>query len=185
MWRGVKGAGSQRWIPWALLALAASDRRGGSGLLGQVGHGDREWPELLSSPCFVAALYPEVTFSCWGRWSEGKFAFPQDAFDDVVKYFGENPKTTPPSVFFPVFVRFVKAYKVTRSRCPPGRPGRVSQAGALQSRPGLSGCLGSCLWPGEAHQAPCVHPASQAQPENTATAAPWGKREAPPPWLPR
>uniref|UniRef100_A0A670IJQ8 Formin like 2 n=1 Tax=Podarcis muralis TaxID=64176 RepID=A0A670IJQ8_PODMU len=43
----------------------------------------------------------------------------QDAFDDAVKYFGENPKTTPPSVFFPVFVRFVKAYKVNRkkSRC--------------------------------------------------------------------
>uniref|UniRef100_A0A8C3CW94 Formin like 2 n=1 Tax=Cairina moschata TaxID=8855 RepID=A0A8C3CW94_CAIMO len=39
----------------------------------------------------------------------------QDAFDDAVKYFGENPKTTPPSVFFPVFVRFVKAYKVSRS----------------------------------------------------------------------
>ncbi|KFO90360.1 Formin-like 3, partial [Buceros rhinoceros silvestris] len=37
--------------------------------------------------------------------------FLQDAFDDAVKYFGENPKTTPPSVFFPVFVRFVKAYK--------------------------------------------------------------------------
>ncbi|XP_071978606.1 formin-like protein 2 isoform X4 [Engystomops pustulosus] len=36
----------------------------------------------------------------------------QDAFDDVVKYFGENPKTNPPSVFFPVFVRFVKAYKL-------------------------------------------------------------------------
>uniref|UniRef100_A0A8C0BVZ9 Formin like 2 n=1 Tax=Buteo japonicus TaxID=224669 RepID=A0A8C0BVZ9_9AVES len=36
----------------------------------------------------------------------------QDAFDDAVKYFGENPKTTPPSVFFPVFVRFVKAYKL-------------------------------------------------------------------------
>uniref|UniRef100_A0A3B3R1D4 Formin like 2 n=2 Tax=Paramormyrops kingsleyae TaxID=1676925 RepID=A0A3B3R1D4_9TELE len=35
----------------------------------------------------------------------------QDAFDDVVKFFGENSKTTPPSVFFPVFVRFVKAYK--------------------------------------------------------------------------
>lgn len=32
-----------------------------------------------------------------------------------MKYFGENPKTTPPSVFFPVFVRFVKAYKVSRS----------------------------------------------------------------------
>lgn len=44
-----------------------------------------------------------------------KSASSQDAFDDVVKYFGENPKTTPPSVFFPVFVRFVKAYKVNRS----------------------------------------------------------------------
>ncbi|KAG5833857.1 hypothetical protein ANANG_G00280360 [Anguilla anguilla] len=35
----------------------------------------------------------------------------QDAFDDVVKFFGENAKTTPPSVFFPVFVRFVRAYR--------------------------------------------------------------------------
>ncbi|MBN3323983.1 FMNL2 protein, partial [Atractosteus spatula] len=35
----------------------------------------------------------------------------QDAFDEAVKYFGENSKTTPPSVFFPVFVRFVKAYR--------------------------------------------------------------------------
>ncbi|KAJ8253329.1 hypothetical protein GJAV_G00211690 [Gymnothorax javanicus] len=35
----------------------------------------------------------------------------QDAFDEVVKFFGENAKTTPPSVFFPVFVRFVKAYR--------------------------------------------------------------------------
>lgn len=47
--------------------------------------------------------------------TEEEFASLQDAFDDVVKYFGENPKTTPPSVFFPVFVRFVKAYKVNRS----------------------------------------------------------------------
>ncbi|XP_072253250.1 formin-like protein 2 isoform X2 [Leuresthes tenuis] len=35
----------------------------------------------------------------------------QDAFDEVIKFFGENSKTTPPSVFFPVFVRFVKAYR--------------------------------------------------------------------------
>ncbi|XP_072300480.1 formin-like protein 2 [Eucyclogobius newberryi] len=35
----------------------------------------------------------------------------QDAFDEVVKFFGENTKTTPPSVFFPVFVRFVRAYR--------------------------------------------------------------------------
>lgn len=53
---------------------------------------------------------------------KGEFAFSQDAFDDVVKYFGENPKTTPPSVFFPVFVRFVKAYKVSGSRALPGPP---------------------------------------------------------------
>uniref|UniRef100_A0A4W5QH84 Formin like 2 n=1 Tax=Hucho hucho TaxID=62062 RepID=A0A4W5QH84_9TELE len=35
----------------------------------------------------------------------------QDAFDEAVKFFGENSKTTPPSVFFPVFVRFIKAYR--------------------------------------------------------------------------
>lgn len=39
--------------------------------------------------------------------------FIQDAFDEAVKYFGESPKTMPPSVFFPVFVRFVKAYRVS------------------------------------------------------------------------
>uniref|UniRef100_A0A9J8B954 Formin-like 2a n=1 Tax=Cyprinus carpio carpio TaxID=630221 RepID=A0A9J8B954_CYPCA len=39
----------------------------------------------------------------------------QDAFDEVLKFFGENSKTTPPSVFFPVFVRFVKAYRVKRA----------------------------------------------------------------------
>ncbi|TSL61268.1 Formin-like protein 3 [Bagarius yarrelli] len=36
----------------------------------------------------------------------------EEAFNAVVMYFGESPKTTPPSVFFPVFVRFLKAYKV-------------------------------------------------------------------------
>uniref|UniRef100_A0A3B1KGJ3 Formin-like 3 n=1 Tax=Astyanax mexicanus TaxID=7994 RepID=A0A3B1KGJ3_ASTMX len=35
----------------------------------------------------------------------------EEAFNAVVMYFGESPKTTPPSVFFPVFVRFIKAYK--------------------------------------------------------------------------
>lgn len=40
-------------------------------------------------------------------------AFLKDAFDEAVKFFGENAKTTPPSVFFPVFVRFVKAYRVS------------------------------------------------------------------------
>lgn len=36
----------------------------------------------------------------------------QDVYESAVEYFGENPKTTPPSMFFPVFVRFIKAYKV-------------------------------------------------------------------------
>uniref|UniRef100_A0A8C9KXP9 Formin like 3 n=1 Tax=Panthera tigris altaica TaxID=74533 RepID=A0A8C9KXP9_PANTA len=34
-----------------------------------------------------------------------------EAYNAVVRYFGESPKTTPPSVFFPVFVRFIRSYK--------------------------------------------------------------------------
>uniref|UniRef100_A0A6Q2WXZ5 Formin-like 1a n=1 Tax=Esox lucius TaxID=8010 RepID=A0A6Q2WXZ5_ESOLU len=40
---------------------------------------------------------------------DGKTA--QNVYEAVVEYFGENPKTTTPSMFFPVFVRFIKAYK--------------------------------------------------------------------------
>lgn len=36
----------------------------------------------------------------------------QEAYGSVVEYFGENPKTTQPSMFFPLFGRFIKAYKV-------------------------------------------------------------------------
>ncbi|XP_034268181.1 formin-like protein 3 isoform X4 [Pantherophis guttatus] len=35
----------------------------------------------------------------------------EEAYNTVVRYFGESPKTTPPSVFFPVFARFIRAYK--------------------------------------------------------------------------
>ncbi|KAM4622722.1 formin-like protein 1 isoform 1-T2 [Discoglossus pictus] len=35
----------------------------------------------------------------------------QEAYDTAVGYFGENSKTTPPSNFFPIFVRFIKGYK--------------------------------------------------------------------------
>ncbi|XP_047465880.1 formin-like protein 1 isoform X2 [Mugil cephalus] len=41
--------------------------------------------------------------------ADGKTA--QDVYDSAVEFFGENPKTTPPSMFFPVFFRFIKAYK--------------------------------------------------------------------------
>jgi len=36
----------------------------------------------------------------------------QEAYSSVVEFFGENPKTFVPTSFFPLFVRFVKAYKV-------------------------------------------------------------------------
>lgn len=41
---------------------------------------------------------------------DGKAA--QEAFVSVVEYFGENPKTTQPSLFFSLFNRFSKAYQV-------------------------------------------------------------------------
>lgn len=34
----------------------------------------------------------------------------------MVEYFGENPKTTQPAMFFPIFGRFIKAYKVRMGR---------------------------------------------------------------------
>lgn len=37
-----------------------------------------------------------------------------------MEYFGENCKTTPPSMFFPVFTRFIKAYKVRQQAAVPG-----------------------------------------------------------------
>uniref|UniRef100_A0A8C0KK15 Formin like 3 n=1 Tax=Canis lupus dingo TaxID=286419 RepID=A0A8C0KK15_CANLU len=40
----------------------------------------------------------------------------EEAYNAVVRYFGESPKTTPPSVFFPVFVRFIRSYKVSGSQ---------------------------------------------------------------------
>ncbi|XP_050954663.1 formin-like protein 1 isoform X1 [Labeo rohita] len=36
----------------------------------------------------------------------------EEVYHSVVEYFGENPKSTSPSVFFPVFARFIKAYKL-------------------------------------------------------------------------
>ncbi|KAL1248353.1 hypothetical protein QQF64_021671 [Cirrhinus molitorella] len=36
----------------------------------------------------------------------------EEVYYSVVEYFGEDPKSTPPSVFFPVFARFIKAYKL-------------------------------------------------------------------------
>ncbi|PWA17710.1 hypothetical protein CCH79_00008242 [Gambusia affinis] len=38
----------------------------------------------------------------------------QEAYASVVEYFGENPKTMQPSMFFPLFGRFIKAYKIAQ-----------------------------------------------------------------------
>ncbi|XP_067869288.1 formin-like protein 1 [Heterodontus francisci] len=35
----------------------------------------------------------------------------QEAYQSVIEYFGEDIKTMPPSMFFPFFLRFIKAYK--------------------------------------------------------------------------
>ncbi|XP_069004810.1 formin-like protein 1 [Embiotoca jacksoni] len=43
---------------------------------------------------------------------DGKTA--QEAYGSVVEYFGENPKTTQPSMFFPMFGRFIRAYKTAQ-----------------------------------------------------------------------
>lgn len=40
----------------------------------------------------------------------------QEAYGSVVEYFGENPKTTQPSMFFPTFARLIKAYKAAQQQ---------------------------------------------------------------------
>ena len=40
--------------------------------------------------------------------------FSQEAYEKVVKFYGEDPKYTQPSSFFGIFHRFVKAYQVCK-----------------------------------------------------------------------
>uniref|UniRef100_A0A8B9NHN3 Formin like 3 n=1 Tax=Accipiter nisus TaxID=211598 RepID=A0A8B9NHN3_9AVES len=71
--------------------------------------------ELLRREC---GLHENSVLRSFLAASEGKLERLQkdartaeDAYNTVVRYFGESPKTTPPSVFFPVFVRFIRSYK--------------------------------------------------------------------------
>ncbi|KAM6112281.1 LOW QUALITY PROTEIN: formin-like protein 3 [Phoenicopterus ruber ruber] len=71
--------------------------------------------ELLRREC---GLHENSVLRAFLAASEGKLERLQkdartaeDAYNTVVRYFGESPKTTPPSVFFPVFVRFIRSYK--------------------------------------------------------------------------
>uniref|UniRef100_A0AAQ4NQQ0 Formin-like 2b n=1 Tax=Gasterosteus aculeatus aculeatus TaxID=481459 RepID=A0AAQ4NQQ0_GASAC len=58
----------------------------------------------------------------------------EDAFEDVVKFFGESSKTMPPSVFFPIFVRFIKAYRVSESGTTSYTGGSPSHRGKRQQQ---------------------------------------------------
>uniref|UniRef100_A0A669QR87 Formin like 3 n=1 Tax=Phasianus colchicus TaxID=9054 RepID=A0A669QR87_PHACC len=71
--------------------------------------------ELLRREC---SLHESSVLRSFLAGSEGKLERLQkdartaeDAYNAVVRYFGESPKTTPPSVFFPVFARFIRSYK--------------------------------------------------------------------------
>ncbi|XP_074709988.1 formin-like protein 3 isoform X5 [Strix uralensis] len=71
--------------------------------------------ELLRREC---GLHDNSVLRGFLAASEGKLERLQkdartaeDAYNTVVRYFGESPKTTPPSVFFPVFARFIRSYK--------------------------------------------------------------------------
>lgn len=119
----VKVTGSERWIlvqPYC--SQVAFERALGENTRAVENRGevrDRDeslWEPLLSLLLCCSSSSRASSPNAGTKEIQEKFASSQDAFDDVVKYFGENPKTTPPSVFFPVFVRFVKAYKVIRSR---------------------------------------------------------------------
>jgi len=41
----------------------------------------------------------------------------QEVYAGVVEYYGENPRTLPPTTFFSLFVRFSKAFKVGDVSC--------------------------------------------------------------------
>lgn len=58
------------------------------------------------------ALLPGPSPPYWGCLC------PQEAYESAVEYFGENPKNSPPTTFFPMFMRFIRAYKVGSWGCP-------------------------------------------------------------------
>uniref|UniRef100_A0A8C0TMK0 Formin like 3 n=2 Tax=Canis lupus familiaris TaxID=9615 RepID=A0A8C0TMK0_CANLF len=70
--------------------------------------------ELIRREC---SIHDNTVLRNFLSTNEGKLdklqrdAKTAEAYNAVVRYFGESPKTTPPSVFFPVFVRFIRSYK--------------------------------------------------------------------------
>lgn len=122
-----------------VLILESKNFGQGAGWLIVVGRGPWGWQAAASGDITQGALGAPGSFpshgscgggccfpwaSCpWWSWASPHPAGltllpppppPQEAYNAVVRYFGESPKTTPPSVFFPVFVRFIRSYKVSR-----------------------------------------------------------------------
>lgn len=76
----------------------------------------------------------------------------------MVTFFGESSKTMPPSVFFPVFVRFIKAYRVSKNvrlrllislsvcKAPPIRGHSVSKHLAARRRIICTECFVEISW---------------------------------------
>uniref|UniRef100_F7HAI4 Formin like 3 n=1 Tax=Callithrix jacchus TaxID=9483 RepID=F7HAI4_CALJA len=70
--------------------------------------------ELIRRECSIHDNSVLRNFLCTNEGKLDKLqrdAKTAEAYNAVVRYFGESPKTTPPSVFFPVFVRFIRSYK--------------------------------------------------------------------------
>ncbi|XP_054614628.1 formin-like protein 1 [Dunckerocampus dactyliophorus] len=63
----------------------------------------------------------------------------QEAYCSVVEYFGENPKTTQPATFFPLFSRFIKAYKKAEQEIHQKKKAELDVSEGRDSSPTKSG----------------------------------------------
>ncbi|NXD71037.1 FMNL1 protein, partial [Eolophus roseicapillus] len=68
----------------------------------------------------------------------------KEAYESAVEYFGENPKTSPPTTFFPMFMRFIKAYKkaeqdieMWKKQDPPAKEAESGSPGSENQSPPL------------------------------------------------
>ncbi|KAF3826263.1 hypothetical protein GH733_006377 [Mirounga leonina] len=115
----------------------------------------------------------------------------EEAYNAVVRYFGESPKTTPPSVFFPVFVRFIRSYKeaeqenearkkqeeVMREKQLAQEAKKLDAKGLFRqtaAQPRLLACSQASVFPTGLHRQPVVirHQARSAAPPNSPPRAP-------------
>ncbi|KAG9474384.1 hypothetical protein GDO78_004599 [Eleutherodactylus coqui] len=58
----------------------------------------------------------------------------QEAYETLVSYFGENGKTTAPSAFFPIFLRFGRAYKQAEQDLETWKKQEAAAAAAMEGK---------------------------------------------------